>query len=334
MPRVTWLGVACVVLVSGAFRPAHAFVQVPVGGTPGSTDVVARVTLERGNVEPHANAQSWNHAQCRIDARQCEFHRANAGLALQPRVFANVVHDARAALGFYLQGTVPIGINLNRFELPRLDPLTLGVTLGVYLTSWLDAEAHVTYAPFGWQLFDDRYQNGAITQTTLLGAHASRWLLPHPWGVKAGVYFEGDNQQRFDDRYDAAFVVGYRPGAQDGQGRERIRALKLGLVASAYVELTPSLAVELGTVQKRFGYDAVATQSYVAGLAKAARVRDVLVTIDVQLAHLGVRRRQLTRAGPPMSRRPSPPPRRGPVSPRRCGRDASASCGRRLRRSG
>ncbi len=329
MPRVTWLGVACVVLVSGAFRPAHAFVQVPVGGTPGSTDVVARVTLERGNVEPHANAQSWNHAQwqlysaglshnfgeagpfkdvtlsldatvfdapserndpsrlivpagqeatfilpcdrgaVRIDARQCEFHRANAGLALQPRVFANVVHDARAALGFYLQGTVPIGINLNRFELPRLDPLTLGVTLGVYLTSWLDAEAHVTYAPFGWQLFDDRYQNGAITQTTLLGAHASRWLLPHPWGVKAGVYFEGDNQQRFDDRYDAAFVVGYRPGAQDGQGRERIRALKLGLVASAYVELTPSLAVELGTVQKRFGYDAVATQSYFAAVRYA-----------------------------------------------------------------
>jgi hypothetical protein len=304
---------------------ASAFVTTPVGGRPGDTDVTARVTLERGNVEPHSNQQSWAPAQwqlyavgathnfgqagplhdwtlaldltlldapaevndpsrlvippgsqatfqlpcdngaVRTGALTCQFHRPDTGLYVTPRVFANLVHEGPAALGVYLQGTIPIGIDLNRFVLPRFDPIAVGAILGFALNRWLDFESHSYVAPWGYELLSSSYQNGAVAQTDLLGAHAERWLLPGPIGLKAGFYWEGDLQQRYDERYDAAFTQGYRPGAQDGQGRERIRGLKYGIVAIGSVVVAPRLAIELGTVQKRFGYDAVATQSYFGG---------------------------------------------------------------------
>lgn len=41
---------------------AHALIPVPVGGRAGDVDVTARVTLERGKVEPNENPASWQNA--------------------------------------------------------------------------------------------------------------------------------------------------------------------------------------------------------------------------------------------------------------------------------
>lgn len=42
--------------------PAAALIPVPVGGRAGDVDVTARVTLERGKVEPNENPASWQKA--------------------------------------------------------------------------------------------------------------------------------------------------------------------------------------------------------------------------------------------------------------------------------
>ena len=41
---------------------AHALIPVPVGGHAGDVDATARVTLERGKVEPNENPASWQKA--------------------------------------------------------------------------------------------------------------------------------------------------------------------------------------------------------------------------------------------------------------------------------
>ena len=199
-------------------------------------------------------------ASCRgvsLDADRCEFHPANDGFFFTPRLAFNVVHNATLAFGFYAQGTIPVGIDETRFVLPRLDYVAGGVTFGAHVTDWLGVESN-TYVGSG--ALDGAKQNGAVAQTLLVAFEAKKWILPWGAGIKVGTYFEGDLRDRFDERYEAAYTAAYPSRS------ERIRAMKFGIPFVAYARVTERAAVELGYVQKLFGYDAVATKTFYAGM--------------------------------------------------------------------
>ncbi len=184
----------------------------------------------------------------------CEFHRADSGAFFTPQVGADVVHTKDFSFGLYLQGTIPVAVDLERFALPRVDYLAGGTQLGVHVTEWFGATArlYVGSGAFG-------KQNAAVAVTNLYVLEAQKWLLPWKAGVALGPYFEGDLTQRFDDVYDAAYTADY-PDRTD-----RIRAMKFGVAILPYMAITDHAALELGYVQKLFGYDAPATQLWYAG---------------------------------------------------------------------
>ena len=79
-------------------------------------------------------------------------------------------------------------------------------------------------------------------------------------GSKIGPYFDGDLSERFDARYDLAFS---RKDIPDDPG-DRVRSLRFALAILPYFRITESAGVELGYVQKAFGYDAIATKYFFA----------------------------------------------------------------------
>ena len=66
--------------------------------------------------------------------------------------------------------------------------------------------------------------------------------------------------ERFDARYDLAFS---RKDIPDDRG-DRVRSLRFALAILPYFRITESAGVELGYVQKAFGYDAIATKYFFA----------------------------------------------------------------------
>lgn len=196
----------------------------------------------------------------------CEFHPEDDGTLVTLSLSGAVVHSADFALGLFVRGTVPIGMDLDKFGNPRIDYFAGGTNVGVELRPWLGFESSVFLGsgtrPFGKQ------QNGAVALSTLFHFRARQWLLPWRAGVKIGPYVEGDIHERYDERYDRAYspVVLPQPGAQPEQSRDRIRAARFAVATLPYFLVTDHLSVELGYVQKFFGYDARATQVYFAGV--------------------------------------------------------------------
>lgn len=187
----------------------------------------------------------------------CEFHPEDNGWLLTPSVGAKLVHTPRYALAVFLQGTIPVGVDLGKFVLPRVDYVAGGIDVGVRLTSWLSYTSRI-FVGSGASRGDDK-QNSAVALTNLFRLEAERWLLPWKIGVSVGPYFEGDLSERFDDTYDAAYTSGYP------QRRDRIRSAKFGTAILPFVQVTNHAVLNLGYVQKFFGYDAPATQFYYAG---------------------------------------------------------------------
>lgn len=190
----------------------------------------------------------------RLPGGFCEFHRADTGATFTPQVGADLVHTADFSFGVYLQGTIPLGVDLERFALPRIDYIAGGTQLGVHVTDWFGATArlYVGSGAFG-------EQNAAVAVTNLYVLEAKRWILPWKAGIALGPYFEGDLTERFDDAYDAAYTAGYP------DRRDRIRSMKFGVAILPYMAITDHFALEGGYVQKLFGYDAPATQFFFAG---------------------------------------------------------------------
>lgn len=196
----------------------------------------------------------------------CEFYAADTGTIATATLAFAAIHDPKFTLGFFFKGSVPFGMDLEKFENPRLDYLAGGFNLGVELQSWLVLENTFFLGsgtrPFGKQ------QNGAAALSTLFDFKARRWLLPWKAGVKLGPYVEGDIHERYDERYDRAFSPSTLPqgGGAPEQSRDRIRAARFAVAALPYFLVTPHLSIEAGYVQKLFGYDARATQVYFVGL--------------------------------------------------------------------
>ncbi|MBK7579323.1 MAG: hypothetical protein IPI67_03870 [Myxococcales bacterium] len=196
----------------------------------------------------------------------CEFYPKDQGTIATATVSFAVIHDPKFALGFYLKGSAPFGMNLEKFENPRLDYFAGGLNVGVELETWLGFESTVYIGsgtrPFGKQ------QNGAAALSGMFDFKARRWLLPWKAGLKLGPYVEGDIHERFDERYDRAYspVVLPQGGGAPEQSRDRIRAARFAVALLPYFLVTEHLSVEAGYVQKFFGYDARATQVYFLGL--------------------------------------------------------------------
>jgi hypothetical protein len=213
-----------------------------------------------------------DNPECTAGARHlgdgvCEFYPEDQGTLVTGSVSFAVVHDASFALGLYLRATVPIGMDLDKFANPRLDYIAGGTQLGVELTSWLSYES-ILFLGSGTRPFGSQ-QNGALALNNLFHAHTRRWLLPWKAGIKLGPYVEGDIHERYDERYDRAYspVQLPQPGAAEPvQHRDRIRAARFAVATLPYFLVTENLSVELGYIQKFFGYDARATQAWFVGV--------------------------------------------------------------------
>jgi hypothetical protein len=303
--------VGCSLLCVAFSSPAYALIPTAVGGASGETDISARVSLERGKVEPNENTSSWQKARWEqytldaghnfgdhgifkdffirfaytfvnspaetnekiaipagsclgrvTDVGQCEFHAANRSHILMPALGWNFVHKGDYAFGVFFQGMIPIGLDYAKFVNPRVDYFGGGTSVGVRLTPWLSYESRLY---FGSGLIESkRRQNATVAIINAFGFEAQKWLLPYKIGIKLGPYFDGDLTERTDERYDAAYTVGYAQGVRD-----RIRMMRFALAAFPYIQVSKFAVIEASYVQKIFGYDTPATQFYTIGVRAA-----------------------------------------------------------------
>lgn len=296
-------------LVSGS---AAALIPIPVGGHPKELDVFARLTLERGLVEPNENKASWQKAnwemftigagygvgdlgplqdfsiraeftgyqspaevndvskgavtpaQCRgvvLGPGQCQFHPSDRGSFISPSISANLVHTAAFSFGVFVVGNIPIGVDYAKFVLPRIDWIGGGFRGGVEMTSWfaLETSFYVGSGSAGTAA----KQNGTFAATQLLHFKTAR-IGTSPFfrlGVKVGPYVDGDLiGERTDAAYDQAYTAGYP------ERTDRIRMFRFASTILPYVQMSDTVSLELGWLQKLFGYDTPATQLYTATL--------------------------------------------------------------------
>lgn len=201
-------------------------------------------------------------AQClgrALPENACEFHPSDASSMITPAIGFNVIHDGDFAFGFFLQGNVPIGLDATKFVQPRVDHVGGGTAVGVRLRPWLTYESRLY---FGSGLIQSpKRQNATVAIVNVFGLEAPRWLLPWKIGVKLGPYFDGDLTERTDERYDAAYTVGFGEGVRD-----RIQMMRFAAAFFPYIQITDHAVIELSYVQKLFGYDTPATQFYTGGV--------------------------------------------------------------------
>lgn len=313
--RTTGVGLSVAVL--GLCSHARALITTPVGGTPGSIDVNAGATLERGKVEPNDDQDSFQSASWEMytlgagysvgDAgglkdlffrveysyytapaeivtaplapgarcpvmRQagCEIHPADDGHLVMPQLGFNLIHEPNHSLGVYVKATLPIGINQDKFVVPRLDLIGGGLIWGNRYAPWFFVQTgfFIGSGPTSGA------QNATIAVFHYFGFEGKRWLPTGDVGLRIGPYFDGDLSERFDDAYDDAFFAGVPVAAGSapaapGDTRDRVRMMRFGVSLAAYAQVARSIAIEAGYTQKIFGYDTPATQFFTLG-ARAA----------------------------------------------------------------
>lgn len=289
---------------------AHALIPIPVGGHPKELDVFARVTLERGLVEPNENKASFQKANwemftvgggygvgdlgplqdfsiraeltgyqspaevndvakgavapaaCRgvvVGPGQCQFHSSDKGSFITASVSANLVHTGAYSFGVFVVGNVPVGVDYSKFVLPRIDYVGGGFRAGVEMTSWFAVETSF-YAGSG-SAGSAAKQNGTFAATQLLHFKTGR-IGESPFfrfGIKVGPYVDGD---LFGERTDAAYDQAYTAGFPERT--DRIRMFRFASTVLPYVQMSDKVSLELGWLQKIFGYDTPATQLYTA----------------------------------------------------------------------
>ncbi len=71
----------------------------------------------------------------------CQFYPSDSGVLLSGSVSFAVIHEAQFTLGFFARGTVPIDMDLKKFEASRLDYFAGGSTVGLELRPWLGYES-------------------------------------------------------------------------------------------------------------------------------------------------------------------------------------------------
>lgn len=304
-------GLAVLMVIALRCSTASALIPTAVGGRPGETDVNARLTLERGLIEPNENKNSWQNAQwnmyslnaghsfgtvgplddffVRLDYTylyapaevspeplspgraclgqsledgRCQLYARDRASFVTPAIGWNFYHPGNFAFGVFFQGTIPLEYNRHKFAGPRVDYFGGGTSVGLRITPWLNYESRLYFGT--GVVSSPRLQNATFASTNLFGVEATRWLLPWKIGIKLGPYVDGDLTERFDARYDAAYTFGFDEG-----NRDRVRMFRFAAAFFPYVQVTDHAVLELGYVQKIFGYDTPATQFYTVGVRAA-----------------------------------------------------------------
>lgn len=261
-----------------AGSPAYALVSSPGSVGAGEWGAEAGTVLERGKVEPNENLSSHQPARINIlrasisrgiagpdfgtdhfiraDLKYIDSGREEAGQLFYDRDRGaaatltygfNLLHEENFLAGAYASVSPYIGLNKDKFSLPRVDLFALGLKAGLRAgPSWLiDSSIH-----FGSGI--PSHQNPYIALTQTLGYELSS-RLGLPVTVRLGPYAEFDLKDRYDTRYDAAFSPAGR--------RDRIRSAKFGVLASADISFTQNYFSTVTYVQKLGGYDAPATNA-------------------------------------------------------------------------
>lgn len=284
---------------------AHAFENASVGGKEGEIDVSAHFIGEFGKVEPTERPSTWQSANIkrlqlgagytigdvgplkdfyvRLEGgyysaapeaverddddlpQGYEFFGQDRGGFVTATVATNFVHEPRFTFGLFVQGTVPIDVELEKFSNIHVHYAGGGSTLGVFLTE-PDKLVRLGYHSrilFGSGAYDGDFQhNAAIALTNLFSLEFERWLLPWRIGVSVGPYFEGDLNEHLNAVYNRA----YGNVSPDLIAGDRVRAMRFAVAVLPFIRITDHAAVELGYVQTLFGYDAQATQYWTGGV--------------------------------------------------------------------
>jgi hypothetical protein len=284
---------------------AHAFVNVSVGGHEGEIDVNAHFTAEIGQLEPTERTTTFQPADIKIlnvgagytigdlgpfsdfyvrldghyyiagdEAVERDdddlpagtpFFGEDKGGYITATIATNFVHEARFSFGGFLQGTVPIDVNLQKFGNVRIHYVSGGTTVGVFITDPTKV-VRLAYANrlfFGSGTYDGEAQiNANVAITNLFVIEAARWLLPWRAGIAFGPYVDGDLNEHVNPVYNRA----YGAVTPDLVAGDRIRMFRFAIMVLPYIRITDHAALEFGYVQKLFGYDTPATQFWTGGV--------------------------------------------------------------------
>lgn len=207
---------------------AGAFISASVGGHPREWDTNVHFIGEFGKIEPTERPSTFQRASIKIltggvgysfgtlgplrdfylrleggyftsgaesvgqpddDLRVGHrFFEADRGGWVTATVAANFVHEPRFAFGAFLQGTVPIGGNVEKFSNPHMSYAGGGTTLGVFITdpTKFVRLAYASRIFFGSGVYrGGAQQNAVVAVTNLLALELSRWALPWKMGAAA-----------------------------------------------------------------------------------------------------------------------------------------------------
>jgi hypothetical protein len=165
----------------------------------------------------------------------------------------------------FVQGSLPIDVNFEKFSNIHMHYVGGGAQLGVFLSdpTKLLRVAYSSRIFLGSGAYQDGFQhNASIAMTNLFVIEAARWILPWRMGVSIGPYFEGDINEHVNTRYHED----YAKVTPDFVNGDRVRAMRFAMAILPFFRITNSAAIELGYVQKLFGYDPPATQFWTAGV--------------------------------------------------------------------
>jgi len=302
-PRVAALVIA--MALGLAPTPAEAFNTPTVGGREGEIDLNAHFIGQFGEVQPTERPSTFQSADIkildvgggytigkvgpfedfyvRLDGyyyiageesveRQDDdlpvgtpFFGQDKGGYVTATVATNFVHERRYTFGAFVQGTVPIDVDLEKFSTVRLHYVAGGTTLGVAITD-PDKLVHLAYENrlfFGSGAYDgDFQQNANVAFTNLFVLEFARWLLPWRAGISFGPYVDGDLNEHVNGVYNRA----YASVTPDLVAGDRIRMFRFAAMVLPYFHVTEHAAIELGWVQTIFGYDLPSTQYWSGGV--------------------------------------------------------------------
>ncbi len=260
---------ALALMLAALAAPASAYVSGTASAVPGGYDAELGVNFERGLL----GAQDVPESQQQQTASITEYHlkfghnfgevgglqdfslrlsgiyylaapESLGGVILYPsdegtilglEVAANFVHEPTRIVGGFFRLAAPFSMIVEKFQKPRIDTYAMGVQSGFEISNLLGWES-LLYFGGGLVRGGVRYQNASLIASSLLSA---RWrgVVANGLTLKAGPFFESDVTERSDAQYGTTAFRGYR----------------VGLTGIGSIQLSSSMGLEVGYVQKLSG---------------------------------------------------------------------------------
>lgn len=196
------------------------------------------------------------------------FHGEDKGGWATATIGTNIVHEPRFVFGLFLEGTIPIDVDVAKLSNVRMHYAGGGTVLGVHITdpAALLRLTSLTRFFVGSGVYASAGQQNAQTELeSLFYLDLARWILPWRAGLGAGPRFVSDLNDHLDDAYYQA----YGSVSPDLVAGDRVRQLALGGAVRAYFFITQSASLELSFDGQITGEDAWATRRYGGALRVA-----------------------------------------------------------------